>query len=1129
MTSDTSDCDSDSETNESDPFSGEYVSEHSETTETEEESRTNEKSEGNEKEKGKEIERQREMKEEKRGERKAIERNECGGRGSEQGRGRGRGRRGRGGMRTQSQSRAERGRGRGREGDGGRNGRKCERGETKGERRGETMGDKEMNEKKKGKGDEGEGISDGHPEWREAFFCPEDPWYASKKNNGEIRREIEEAYEEVVTWKRNVFRCPSGKVGKEVVKTLREAIDWWTKKTGKEAFAWKAVLVLLPLLFQKPEGIKAAGIKDLVEKRLQKWKAGEIWELLEEARYLQKKRAARWASSENENISKAFARRVGLGKVKGAMKMLCEKSQDGGIVCNEKTKAMLREKHPAAAEKDERACLKGEYKPVPECLYEKLDEFLVHKAALMGRGAAGPSGLDSDDWRAMLATRGFGDEGKRLRQAVAEAAQRLCTEFVDPDAVEALLRGREVPLPKGKDDIRPIGIGETLRRIMGRCIMKVVADDVQGACGATQVCAGFEGGCEAAIHATRQMFQEDETEAALLVDAKNAFNSLNRKVALHNIARLCPAFYPFLVNCYRRPAKLHVSGCEDIMWSEEGTTQGDPCGMAMYALGVVPLIREEERHQTEREKVGEERDVRQVWFADDATGVGKLEGLKRWWDRLAQTGSSYGYHVNEGKSVLVVKRECLEKAHELFKGIKIVITSDGNRHLGAALGTSEFVEAYVREKAKKIARQIDTLAEIAEHEPQAAFTGYVVVVKHKWTFLQRTIPNRGEWYVEIEERLRSNLIPKLIGKVVGDIERRILGMPAREGGMGLSDPCQNNIENHQMSMKITEGLQILIKNQDPNLLFWDRESQKQVKRNEMKKKREREKSDKEALMHEMSSDGHETLRRAVEVASEKGASSWLTNLPLDRYGFTLGKRDFHDALAVRYGWMPADLWKKCMCGKQNNVAHAISCKLGGFPVMVHNEIRDVLAEMAVEAGCKDVATEYHLQEIGHRMEGGERETGEILGDDARMDVVCLGLWGRLQRAFLDVRVTNPMAPSNLKKSVDKLKRENEKEKRRAYGRRVREVERGSFTPMVFTTGGGCGKECTKVLQRLGMMIAMRNGEEQSVVMAGLRARIGFSLLRGAILGLRGHRRWRRGMKEEVMEYGVMKEEISMRD
>ena len=60
------------------------------------------------------------------------------------------------------------------------------------------------------------------------------------------------------------------------------------------------------------------------------------------------------------------------------------------------------------------------------------------------------------------------------------------------------------------------------------------------ASGATQVCAGQKSGGEAAVHAMHSIFQADETDAALLVDASNAFNSLNRAAALNDIRVLCP-------------------------------------------------------------------------------------------------------------------------------------------------------------------------------------------------------------------------------------------------------------------------------------------------------------------------------------------------------------------------------------------------------------------------------------------------------------------------------------------------------------------------------------------------------------------------------------------------------------
>ena len=65
---------------------------------------------------------------------------------------------------------------------------------------------------------------------------------------------------------------------------------------------------------------------------------------------------------------------------------------------------------------------------------------------------------------------------------------------------------------------------------------------VQRAAGPLQLCAGQSSGVEAAIHAMRTLFTSDDAEGMLLVDASNAFNSLNRAVALQNIQYICPRF-----------------------------------------------------------------------------------------------------------------------------------------------------------------------------------------------------------------------------------------------------------------------------------------------------------------------------------------------------------------------------------------------------------------------------------------------------------------------------------------------------------------------------------------------------------------------------------------------------------
>ena len=59
----------------------------------------------------------------------------------------------------------------------------------------------------------------------------------------------------------------------------------------------------------------------------------------------------------------------------------------------------------------------------------------------------------------------------------------------------------------------------------------MVGNDVLEAAGPVQACAGHEARCEAAIHAMKEIMLSDETQAVLLVNASNAFNTINRQVA----------------------------------------------------------------------------------------------------------------------------------------------------------------------------------------------------------------------------------------------------------------------------------------------------------------------------------------------------------------------------------------------------------------------------------------------------------------------------------------------------------------------------------------------------------------------------------------------------------------------
>ena len=112
-----------------------------------------------------------------------------------------------------------------------------------------------------------------------------------------------------------------------------------------------------------------------------------------------------------------------------------------------------------------------------------------------------------------------------------------------------------------------------------------------------------------------KFFADEDTEAIILVDASNAFNCLNRQVTLLNCETICHDLSHILINTYRNNSQLFVDG--HFILSKEGTTQGDPLAMAMYAIGTQPLIRRLDGI------------AKQVWYADDSAAGSSLERLKR--------------------------------------------------------------------------------------------------------------------------------------------------------------------------------------------------------------------------------------------------------------------------------------------------------------------------------------------------------------------------------------------------------------------------------------------------------------------------------------------------------------------
>ena len=134
---------------------------------------------------------------------------------------------------------------------------------------------------------------------------------------------------------------------------------------------------------------------------------------------------------------------------------------------------------------------------------------------------------------------------------------------------------------------------------------------------------------------------------------------------------------------------------------------------------------------------------------------------------------------------LVVKPEKEGRAEEMFAGTGIYITTEGRRHLGAALGSRSYLEHYVGGKVEDRVGEVTRLAEFARSQPQASYAAFTFGLRHRWTYFMRTLPDIETLLQPLERAISDVLIPSLIGRNCSEAERDLVALPVRMGGKSI--------------------------------------------------------------------------------------------------------------------------------------------------------------------------------------------------------------------------------------------------------------------------------------------------------------------------------------------------------
>ena len=312
----------------------------------------------------------------------------------------------------------------------------------------------------------------------------------------------------MVHWRPNLFKVPSGACGKRFVTELTIVFfSAFAVESDLESIALKAATTIPQLMLQKPHAkSKTHDHTSCLQRRLVLWEKGDIINLLREGRALQKSfintQLPRKGTADDAATARRFSKLMER-RVRAALKHLSDNSHTGllsldEIIDNTSGKTVgdvLEDKHPDPQPAHPEALLReANNEDFHSAIFENITGEVIRAAALHTQGAAGPSGLNALSWRRLCTA--FGQKSNDLCAALVAVARKISTTYIDPSVLQAYASCRLIPLDKCPG-VRPIGVGEVVRRIIGKAAMKIAKYDLQEAVGATQLCTGQETGCEA--------------------------------------------------------------------------------------------------------------------------------------------------------------------------------------------------------------------------------------------------------------------------------------------------------------------------------------------------------------------------------------------------------------------------------------------------------------------------------------------------------------------------------------------------------------------------------------------------------------------------------------------------------